>query len=142
MDLWLEAYRRTWAHETAEEALSVYARIFDEAPAAIIVTRPDFTISDANVSAQRMLQRSLTTLRGKSFHRCVAAADSTAFAAIAKQIVSVPGSVTRPLLVKSSDDTQVEVALIACAMRDAEGQPEMIVMILLERGEEISSDIL
>jgi PAS domain S-box-containing protein len=142
MDLWLEAYRRTWAHETPEEALAFYARIFDEAPAAIIVTQPNFAISDANVSAQRMLQRSVSALRGKLFHRYVAAADRIAFAAIAKQIISVPGSITRPLLMNSSDDSQVEVSLIACALRDAENNPEMIMLMLLDRGDQISSDIL
>jgi hypothetical protein len=142
MDMWLETYRRTWAHETAEEALAFYARIFNEAPAAIVITQPSFAIWDANISAQRMLQRSLPALRGKSFHHYVAAADRTAFGAIAREIVSVPGRVTRPLLVRTSHDRLLEVSLVACALRDADEKPSMIVMMLLERGDDISSDIL
>ena len=142
MDLWLEAYRRTWIHETTEEALGFYARIFDQAPAAMMVTEPSFVITDANIAAQQLLKRPLANLRGKPFQRNIAQADRTAFAAIAHEIISSPGRVTRPLLLKTADDGEVEVSLIACAFRDKNDVPEMVMLLLLERGENISSDIL
>ena len=142
MDAWLQVYRRAWTHESVEEALAFYARLFDEAPAAILVTSPDFAIIDANVSAQQLLQRSLSTMKNKPFRLHVAAQDRAVFSAIARQILAEPGRVTRPLLLKSSDDRMVEVSLIACALRDEQGHPQSVVMVLLERGEDVTSDIL
>lgn len=142
MDSWLQAYRRSWTHETSEEALGFYARLFDEAPAAIIVTDSNFTIIDVNIAAQHLLQRSVTVLKGKSFSRNIAAKDRTAFSVIARQIVSEPDRVTRPLLMKPAGECEVEVSLIACALRDDQQKVERIVMLLLERGDDVTSDIL
>jgi hypothetical protein len=61
---------------------------------------------------------------------------------IAREIISSPGRVTRPLLLKTADDGEVEVSLIACAFRGKNDVPEMVMLLLLERGENISSDIL
>ena len=141
MDSWLQSYRRSWTHETSEEALGFYARLFSEAPAAIIVTNPDFVIVDANIAAQQLLHRPITVLKGKPFQRNIAPKDRTAFSVIARQIISEPGRVTRPLLLKSAEE-EVEIALIACALRGDQGQAQSVVMLLLERGENISSDIL
>ena len=142
MGSWLQSYRRSWTHATSEEALGFYSRLFDEAPAAIIVTQPDFVIIDVNVAAQRLLQRPLAEIKGKGFQRIIAANDRTAFSVIASQIISEPGRVTRPLLLKCGDDQEVEVSLIASALRDDNGQPQSIVMILLERGDNVTSDML
>jgi PAS domain S-box-containing protein len=142
MDSWLQAYRRSWTHETSEEALSFYARLFDEAPAAIIVTNRDFAIIDANIAAQNLLQRRLTVLKGKPFHQNIAPTDRTAFSVIARQIISEPGRVTRPLLLKTGDDRNVEVSLIACALRGEDGEAQSVMILMLERGETVTSDIL
>ena len=142
MDRWLQAYRRSWTHETSEEALGFYARLFDEAPAAIIVTDPDFTIIDVNIAAQQLLKRPLTALKGKPFSHNIAPKDRTVFSVIARQIISEPGRVTRPLLMKAASDHDVEVSLIACALRDDKQKAESVVILLLERGEDVTSDIL
>ena len=142
MDDWLQVYRRSWAHESAEEALVFYARLFDQAPAAIVVTQPDFAIIDVNIAAQKLLQRPLAALRGRPFQRNIASADRTAFSGIARQIISEPGRVTRPLLLKTGDDQEVEVSLIACALRGDDGEVQSIMILLLERGENVTSDIL
>ena len=142
MDDWLQVYRRSWAHESAEEALAFYARLFNEAPAAIIVTTPDFTIVDVNIAAQHLLNRALAVLKGTPFQRNIAAADRTAFSGIARQIISEPGRITRPLLVRTGDDREVEVSLIACALRGDDGEAQSVMMLLLERGENVTSDLL
>jgi PAS domain-containing protein len=142
MDMWLDAYRRTWTHESADEALAFYARVFDEAPAAIVTTDGNFVITDANVSAQQLFQKSLTALKGNPFIQNVARVDRAAFTAIGREITSERGRVTRPLLVRTSQDCDSEVSLVGCALRDERGEPEMVVLILLERGENVSSDIL
>lgn len=143
MDGWLQAYRRSWTHETREEALVFYARLFDEAPAAIVVTRPDLVIIDVNIAAQALLQRPLTELKGQPFQRIIGVSDRIAFSTIARQIVSEPERVTRPLLVKCGGHAEeVEVSLIARALRGDQGEVHSIVMILLERGLNVTSDML
>ena len=142
MDMSLAAYRRKWIHETVEDALAFYSRVFDEAPAAIITTDANFVITDANVTAQKLFQKTLGDLRGKPFIQSVAQADRHFFAAISAEIRLEPGRVTRPLLIRTPDNRESEVSLVACGVRGESGEPEMIIMIILERGENISSDML
>ena len=142
VNLSLEGYRRAWTHENPEDSLVFYARVFDEAPAAMVVTQPNFLVTDANIAAQHLFQRSLNTLKGKPFEHNVAQQDLTAFSAIQREIIETPGQHTRPLLIRTADGRNVEVSMIATAFRDLNENPEFVMLILLERGENISSDIL
>ena len=142
MNLFFERHRRAWTHETAEDALVFFSRLFDEAPAAMVVAQPNFLVTDANIAAQQLFQRPLSTLKGKPFEHNVAEQDLAAFSAIQREIIDTPGRHTRPLLIRTGDDRNVEVSMIAAAFRDRNDKPEYVMLILLERGENISSDIL
>ena len=142
VNLSLEDRRRVWVHDTPEDALVFYNRLFDEAPAAMVVTQPNFLVTDANIAARHLLQRSLTTLQGRPFEHNVSQQDRTAFSAIQREIIEKPGPHTRPLLLRPADDRNVEVSMIATAFRDSNENADFVMLILLERGENISSDIL
>jgi PAS domain S-box-containing protein len=119
-----------------------FRRIFEESPVAILVVAPDFQITDANVSAQRLLGRSLDHLRECRLRQFIAQSDQEAYTAIRADIEARAGYVTRPLLLRLRDETKCEVSLIAAVFRDGRGNPEFILVTLLERGKSISEDML
>src|SRR4029078_11537354 len=72
-DVWLRSYRRSLKpYATAGDALAFYTRIFDHAPVEIMILGPQFLIADANIKAQKLLQKPLEALRGKPFNRHIA----------------------------------------------------------------------
>lgn len=142
-DAWLRSYRRSLKpYESAGDALAFYTRIFDHAPVAIMILGPQFLIADANIEAQKLLRKSLELLRGKPFNRHVAKPDRAAFAEISHEILRDHTRVTRPLLLILGEDQTAEVSATACAIRDDAGNTEFIMLLLIDRSDDVSSDML
>jgi PAS domain S-box-containing protein len=142
-DAWLRSYRRSLKpYETAGDALAFYTRIFDHAPVAMMILGADFLIADANIEAQKLLKKTLETLRGKPFNRHIAKEDRAAFAEISHEILRDHGRVTRPLLMTPGEDLTIEVSVTACALRDDEGNTEFIMLLLMDRSDDVTFDIL
>ena len=142
-DLWLRSYRKSLKpYETAGDALAFYTRIFNHAPAAMLILGPEFLVADANIEAQKLLRTTLENLRGIPFSRQIARTDRTAFAEISRQILTEHTSVTRPLLLGEEGHETIEVSATACALRDDDGNPEFIMLLLLDRSDDVTSDML
>lgn len=142
-DAWLRSYRRSLKpYETAGDALAFYTRIFDHAPVAMMILGSDFLIADANIEAQKLLRNTLENLRGKPFNRHIAKPDRAAFAEISHEILRDHKRITRPLLLLPDEEMTIEVAVTACALRDDGGKTEFIMLLLMDRSDDVSSDIL
>lgn len=142
-DAWLRSYQRSLKpDEPAGDALALYTRIFDYAPVAIMILGPQFLITDANIEAQMLLRKNLESLRGYPFNRHVAKSDRAAFAEISHEILRDCTRVTRPLLLVLGEQETAEVSVTACTIRDDEGNTEFIMLLLADRSDDVSSDML
>jgi PAS domain S-box-containing protein len=142
-DAWLQRFRKSSRpHETPEDALAFYTRIFFEAPVAILILTKEYVVADANLAAEQLLKRPVDVLRGKPFQRNVAKSDRRAFTGISAVITGEESRITRPLRLVNAEGNETEAALIASALRDDKGEPEFIMMMFFERGEKVTSDIL
>jgi PAS domain S-box-containing protein len=142
-DAWDEIHRRSIRdYGDPQQSLAFYLRLFVESPIAMIVTTPHLEVADANTAAQRLFQRSLTQMRGRQFELSVANTERDVFKEILLELRDATSPVSRPLLLKIRDDVTVEAIVTASMIRTQEGEPEFTIMVFLERGENISSDIL
>jgi len=142
-DPWLRSYRRSvQAYGTVADTLEFYRRIFLESPVAIIVTTISLQIADANIAAQKMLNMRLKQLRGRRFHSHVARADREAFTAIVADLRDGRNSVSRPVLLNTTGGVEMEAMLNASVIRTAKGEPEFLLLVLHDRGDDVSSDMV
>lgn len=142
-DAWLRRFRQSSRpHETPNDALAFYSRIFLEAPVAMLIITMDYAVADANLAAQKLLGRPVNTLRGKPFQQNVAKSDRRAFTGIRGVIRDEKSIVTRPLRLVNAGGNETEASLIASAIRDETGEPEFIIMMFFERGKKITEDML
>jgi PAS domain S-box-containing protein len=125
-----------------EASLAFYSRLFVDSPLATIVTTAAFEVADANNAAQRLFRRSIAEMRGRKFELSIAGSDRDAFKEIFVELSDATSPISRPLLLKVRDGITAEVIVTASMIRTAEGEPEFALMVFLERGENISSDIL
>jgi hypothetical protein len=116
--------------------------MFDESPAACVVTDPACIVIDANRAAEVMLLRSGPMMRRKPFSLLVATSDRLNFAAIAVDILSQPFGSGRPLSMKPSRGDDIEVVFNAFMMRGDDGRPEMISWVFLESACGPGSDLI
>lgn len=97
-DAWLARYERLERHhEGHDDDLAYFKRIFDEAPAAYVVTRATHLIVDANSAAQRMFNWPLDQLRGKPLNLFVSTSGRHIFRTLVRDIEAAADSVVRPL---------------------------------------------
>jgi len=142
-DPWLRRFRRaSRTHESPNDALTFYSRIFLEAPLPIVILASNHSVADANVSAQQLVKRSLEKLRGKPFVRMVAKDDRPAFMEIAQDLSSDIQKTSRPIRLINISGTVIDVAMIASSVRDENGELEFMVLVFLENGVNVSSDYL
>jgi len=141
--VWEGAQRRsTRDYGTADESAEFYRRLFVESPVAMVITNPDFEISDINEAGQRLLHFSLRQMRGRQFQLSVADNDRDAWSEICLELRDARSAFSRPLLLNVGEGLVSEVIVTAAMIRGASGEPELAVLVFLERGENFSSDIL
>jgi PAS domain S-box-containing protein len=142
-DPWLRRFQKSSrTHETPDDALDFYSRIFLEAPVPIVILARNHSIADANVTAQQLVKRSLEKLRGKPFVRIVAKDDRPAFIEIARDLASDIQKTSRPIRLVDVSGTIIDVAMIAASVRDANGELEFMVLVFLDNGLNVSADYL
>jgi PAS domain S-box-containing protein len=142
-DPWLRRFRKaSRTHETPDDALAFYSRVFLEAPVPIVILGRNHSVADVNVAAQQLVKRSLEKLRGKPFVRIVAKDDRPAFMKLAEDLASDIQKTSRPIRLVDIAGTVIDVAMIASSVRSENGELEFMVLVFLENGVNVSSDYL
>ena len=141
-DSWLRTYPRVAQHhDNTLKALIFYRRIFDEAPFPLIVTTMDFLIVDANFAAQQLLGRDLRQLTGTPFSTSISRVDRDLFAGLS-DLIRDKRRISRPVSIRAAMEKEIETSLIARAIPDDEGLPEFVLILLNDRSDSVTSDIL
>jgi len=126
-DAWLARYVGLERHhEGHNNHLAYFKRIFDEAPAAYVVTGATHLIVDANGAAQRMFNRPLDQLRGKPLNLFVSTSDRQIFRTLITDIEAADDTVVRPLSIGPDREMDKDVIFSARAMRGPDGNVEGI----------------
>jgi len=142
-DPWLRRFNRSSRfHESPDDALAFYTRIFMEAPLGIVILTPNHSVADLNVAAQRQLQRPLEKIRGKPFVRNVAKSDRHAFMDIMYEIDGNSGKTQRPLRLVDPSGKETELTVIGSAVTQDDGKVEYVMLMLVDSGDNESLDIL
>jgi len=126
-DAWLGRYERLERHHQGhDDDLAYFKRIFDDAPAAYVVTGAAHLIVDANGAAQRMFNRPLDQLRGKPLNLFVSTSDRHIFRTLITDIEAADDTVVRPLSIGPDREMGKDVIFCARAMRGPDGNVEGI----------------
>ena len=142
-DSWYRAYASSNPQRGSnEESNAYFARVFEDAPAAYIVTDPGMLIRDANKAAQRLLKRPLIWLRGKPIFSVVAREERAAFHALTPELLRVQSVMTRPLRIQPAQGEVIDAFFSACTARDDSGKPEAVFWIFMEPLESRNEDLL
>ncbi len=82
--------------ETARKHNDYFRRLFDEAPAACVVTDFECNVIDANQAAETMLRRPLAGMRDKPFQLMIAVSDRPNFRKIVSDLLKSVFESSRP----------------------------------------------
>jgi PAS domain-containing protein len=113
-------------------ALSYFQHLFELAPIAFVVTNPQLIITDANRHAVRLLNRSLSGLRGKPLTVFVSASERNVFRAMVSEILASAEQVVRPLCIKPVRHEEVDMMFSAIPVRDHDGVATAIYWVFYE----------
>ena len=106
--------------------------LFDEAPAACIVTDSACLVIDANRAAETMLLQPRSGMLDKPFQRMIAVSDRQTFEKIAADMLLSVFDTSRPLCMKPHTGAEVDVLFKARMVRNMDGDPEFISWVFLE----------
>jgi PAS domain S-box-containing protein len=121
-DVWLRQYRRSVRIVPGlQAALSYFQELFELAPVAFVVTDSQLTITDANRQAVRLLNRSLSGLRGKPLTVFVSASERNVFRTMVTEILATADQMVRPLSIKPVRREEVDMMFTAARVRDDDG---------------------
>jgi PAS domain S-box-containing protein len=120
-DPWVRRYPHAQRNDGEHDA-SYFRALFEDAPAAYIITDADFTIIDANRAAQDLTSRRLDQLLGKPLSVIVPPSDTSAFRSILDE-VRARMTVNRPVRVITRDGREQECSFIAKAAQVEENVP-------------------
>jgi PAS domain S-box-containing protein len=142
-DSWYREYASSNPqHGSNAESSTYFARVFEDAPAAYIVTDPNMLIRDANKAAQRLLNRALAALRGKPIFSIVAKEERRAFHALTPELLDVQTVMTRPLRIQPARGETIDAFFSACTARNENGKPEAVFWIFMQPLESRNEDLL
>jgi len=139
-DVWLRQYRRSVRIVPGlQAALSYFQKLFELAPVAFVVTDPQLTITDANRQAVRLLNRSLSGLRGKPLTVFVSASERNVFRTMVAEMLGNADHMVRPLSIKPVRHEAVDMMFTAAPMRDDDGIATAIYWVFHEAqaGEQV-----
>ena len=142
-DIWYNQYERGHGpHGSLTESLHYFTRVFEEAPAAYVITDPHLLITNANAEAQRLFGRTFSQLKGRPIALLMAASDTDTFRRIiAPAVLAAQEAVSRPLRLQIADG-EAEIPFSASVMRDSHGLPQSIAWVFHDRHKVGSDDIL
>jgi PAS domain-containing protein len=128
--------------DSAKHLVDYFKLLFDEAPAACVVTDSACIVIDANRAAETMLLRPLSGMVDKPFQRMIALSDLQTFEKIAADMLLSVFNTSRPLCMKPRTGADVDVLFKARMIRTREGAPEFISWVFLESLATGSRDLL
>jgi PAS domain S-box-containing protein len=142
-DLWFSQYERGHGpHGSLNESLRYFTRVFEEAPAAYVITDANMLITNANAQAQRLFQRAISRLKGKPITLFIAESERDTFRRIiVRDVLDSREPVKRPLKLRIGT-REGDVLFSASAMRNAEGSAECVAWIFHDRHDVEDDPIL
>ena len=124
------------------QSLAYFARVFEEATAAYLVTNPSLVITNANRAAERLFGRPTSQLKGLQMTSLVAESDRDTFLEIiASAILEAEKPVSRPLKLQIASG-DAEIPFSATVLRDQTRAPESICWVFHDRHVVGGDDIL
>lgn len=144
-DLWYSQYEQTHGpHGSLEESLRYFMRVFEEAPAAYVITDSHLVVTNVNATAQRMFGRDFARLKGKPLSLLVAESDREAFRRIlTRAVLDSQDSISRPLKLRiDGGKADADIPFTARVLRDQEGNPQCVCWIFHDRHRTSDEDIL
>lgn len=126
-----EARAREDQLRVAEERAS---RLFDDAPYGLAAVAIDGTLLRANAALGRLLGRPPEAMVGRGFAQ-LGVDPSVAQAFLTQSLASVSGHHAGQVQVRWPDDTVIDVAYDSTVLLDAQGDPELIVVNVVDVSE-------
>jgi PAS domain S-box-containing protein len=118
--------------DSAKNRVDYFRLLFEEAPAACVVTDSACLVIDANRAAERILLQPLSGMLDKPFQRMIAVSDQPTFEKIVSDLLLSIFNVSRPLCMKPRTGAEVDVLFKASMIRNNDGDPQFISWIFLE----------
>lgn len=106
--------------------------LFEQGPAACIVTDADGVVIGANRAAETLLLWSLSEMLDKPFRGMIATSDVQMFDKIAADILVASFGSSRPLCLKPRTGPETDVLFKASVIRGEDRTPQFISWVLLE----------
>jgi PAS domain-containing protein len=116
--------------------------LFQEAPAACVVTDSACIVIDANCAAETILLWPLSLMREQPFQHMVGIADREIFDTMAADMLLHSFDASRPLCMKPLVGEEIDVLFKARTIRTPDGTPEFISWIFLETPGSGSAELL
>src|SRR6185503_7024715 len=114
-------------------SLNYFMRLFEDAPAAYLVTDANLIITDANAAAQRLFGRAISALKGKPLSLLVGSSDRETFRRIITGAVrEAQAPISRPLKLMIASG-EAELNFSAAVLRDSDQLAESISWIFYNR---------
>ena len=106
--------------------------LFQQAPAACVVTNSACIVIDANRAAETILLWPLSLMREQPFQHMIGIADRDIFDTMAADMLLHSFDASRPLCMKPQVGDEIDVLFKARTIRRPDGTPEFISWIFLE----------
>jgi PAS domain S-box-containing protein len=116
--------------------------LFELAPAAYIVTDPEFVIEDANTAAAGLFKQPVDELIGRPLTMFVEPRERPIFQSMVAESLKAVKQLVQPLTLQPVSGSEVEVLFSARVVHDANGGVGTIHCLLVEGFQEEQGELL